>query len=254
MRAVLLALCLATPAVAQDGIPASPATILAVADSLPELRRMIADCAPDTVLPDDDASWAAMTDAVEAALWRGRQDPALVTMVLGRLATPAPGPADCAVATFRFSVVSSALPEHGGWPRTAARMFDTIGLPVPDPLPTPDRWQAAVIAATAAAEPFRQAATCGMLLAPEFSARFARRLEEVSATVAATFTDAGYAPDAVATLAATLRPESLADLRGRDRATVQADCAARQSEWVRTLQFGLTDDTVATLLQSLTAP
>lgn len=34
---------------------------------------MIADCAPETMLADDAASWAAMTDTVESALWR---DPA----------------------------------------------------------------------------------------------------------------------------------------------------------------------------------
>ncbi len=78
MRRLLFAVSLslsAAPAIAQDGIPAAPDIILAVADGLVELRGMIATCAPETVLPDDEASWAAMTEAVAAALWRGGKTP-----------------------------------------------------------------------------------------------------------------------------------------------------------------------------------
>jgi hypothetical protein len=254
MRVVLLSLFLASPALAQDGVPAAPATILAVADSLPELRRMIADCAPDTVLPDDDASWATMTNSVEAALWRGRQDPALVAEVLDRLATPFPDPANCEVAAFRFSVVSSAMPEYGGWPRTAARMFENLGLPFPDPLPDAESWRAVTRSAMSAVEPWRLPMMCGTLLAPEYSARAARILEQNADRLVAALADAGYPPHHVAGLADLTRPAELAEPNSNNREREQAACVGRQADWLSALQVPPPEGLPEEVAQILAAP
>ncbi len=171
----------------------------------------------------------------------------------GRLSA-VPPPADCTIAAFRFSVVSSAMPEYGGWPRTAARMFENIGLPVPDPLPDRDRLDAVTVAAMSAVEPFRLSLTCGLLLAPEYAGRLARRLTENTSLLAAALTDSGYAPEDVASLVTLTTPAALSDIGTRDRAAVQADCLAREPEWRRNFQFPPPEGLPEEVAQILAAP